>query len=190
MARISVQAQLARLNIDVPMRRIKTVQKPRAQMTIDREKPSLEINMESLRNNIGLKSIRTLTREIAAQSFSQVRQAIKNIENNGDYAATLPQRGNPIAQIARNAIVSARPAPAPRGASDPTVSVTSNPGSLNIDWSMQDVSITWDDYQTPVITIEPKPSVDIVLEQEPHLAFKVVEHTYPPESGRTIDEEV
>jgi hypothetical protein len=66
----------------------------------------------------------------------------------------------------------------------------SDPGSLSIDCSMHDISITWDDYQAPVITIEPKPSVDIVLVQEPHLAFRVVENTYPPESGRTIDKEV
>jgi hypothetical protein len=190
MARISVKAQLARLNINAPMRRIKAVQQQRAQMTVKREDPSLKVNMESLRNNTGLKSLGTLRREFSSQALAQAKEGIKTIENNGDFIAAQPRQGNPIAQLARNAIVRAKPTPPPRGASDPTVSVTGNPGSLSIDWSVQDVSITWDDYQAPLITIEPKPSVDVVLVQEPQLTFRVVEHTFPPESGRTIDKEV
>jgi hypothetical protein len=189
MARISVKAQLARLSIDAPIRGIKAVQQRRAQMTVNRENPSLEIDMVNLRNNIGLKSVRTLTQETASQSLAHARQAIKNIENNGDYVAQLPRTGNPIAQISRSKLVRSIPAPTPRGVSDPTVSVKSDPGSLSIDWSMQDLSITWDDFQTPTITIEPKPSIDVVLVQEPRLEFKVVEHSFPPESGRTIDKE-
>lgn len=190
MARISIQAQMARLSINAPLRRINSIQQQSAQMSVDKENPSLEVDAESLRNNIGLKSPATLTREAASQSVDQIKQTIKKIENNGDYVATLPRSGNPIPQIARNALLSPKPAAPPRGVSDPTVSIKSNPGSLSIDWSMQDLSITWDDYQTPVITIEPKPSVNVVLAQEPYIEFKVVEQAYPPESGRTIDKEV
>jgi hypothetical protein len=190
MARISVQAQMARLSISMPIRRIKAVQQHRAQMTVSRKNPSLEVDMESLRNNIGLKSIGTLTREIAAQSFAQARQGTKNIENNGDYVAALPHEGNPIAQISRTAMLRTKTVSAPAKAADPTVSIKGNPGSIKINWSLQDVSIIWDEYQTPIITVDPKPSVNIVMAQEPRLEFKVVEHSYPPESGRTVNEEI
>lgn len=190
LARLSIEAQLARLSIDAPVRRIKDVQQQRAQMKINREGPSLEVDMQSLRNNIGLKSVATLARESASQAAAQIRQGIKNIENNGDYVAAMPHRGNPIGTISRSALLQVKQPPPPRGASDPTVSVKSNPGSLSIDWSVQDISITWDDYQAPIITIEPKPSVEVVLAQEPYLEFKVVEQSFPPETGRTIDEEI
>lgn len=190
MARLSIETQMARLSINAPVRRIKAVQQQRVQMTVSREYPSLEVNMESLRNNIGLKSVGTLVQESAAQAVSQAQQGIKNIENNGDFVSALPRRGNPIADIARSTMLRTKQA-APSGrASDPTVSVKSNPGSLSIDWSLQDISISWDDYQSPIITVEPKPSVDVMLVQEPHLEFKVVEQSYPPETGRTIDEAV
>lgn len=189
MARIRVEAQMARLSIDMQPRRMR-VDWQRAKMTVSRENPSLEIDMEDLRNNIGLKSIDTLTREMASQSYAQARQGIKDIENNGDYVAKLPHSGNPIAQIARNSMLEVRRMPAAGNVSDPTVPVKSHPGSLSIDWSVHDVSITWDDYQDPVITIDPKPAVNVTLAQEPHIAFKVVEYAYPPESGRTIDEEI
>lgn len=190
MARLSVEAQLAQLSINAPMRRIKAIQQQRAQMTVKREDPSLEIDMTSFRNNNGLKSVATLARESASQATAKVKQSIKNIENNGDRVAAQPRNGNPIAQIARSALVSIKQPAPPRGASDPTVSVMSEPGSLNIDWSVQDMSITWDDYQNPVISIEPKPSVEILLAQKPTLEFKVVEQAFPPETGRTIDKEV
>jgi hypothetical protein len=190
MARISIQAQLARLSINAPMRRIKAVQQQYAKMTVKREDPSLEVDMESLRNNIGLQNAGTLTREFVSQSKTQVRQAIKNFENNGDYVAALPRRGNPIAAIARTAMLRTKTVSTSGSAPDPTVRISSNPGSLSIDWSMQDLSITWDDYQTPIITFDPKHSVDVILVQEPRLEFRVVEQSYPPESGRRIDEEV
>ena len=191
MARISVQAEMARLSINAPTRRIKAVQQNRAQMKVIRKHPSIKVDMTSLRNNIGLKSIKTLTREIAAQSVAQAKQGIKNIENNGDFVAAFSGSGNPIAEIARRAMLQTRRVPsAPGRAVDPTVNVKSDPGSLRIDWSMQDISITWDDYQAPVITIEPKHTVDVVLVQKPHLEFRVVEQSYPRESGRTVDEEI
>lgn len=190
MARISVQSQMARLSINVPIRRIKAVQQHHAQMTVSRKSPGMEIDMESLRNNTGLKSIETLTRELTARAFAQARQGIKNIENNGDYVAVQPRKGNPIAEISRMAMLRTKTASTSGKAADPTVSVKSDPGSLNINWSLQDVSITWDDYQTPTIKVEPKPSVNIVMSQEPRLEFKVVEHSFPPESGRTVDQQI
>jgi hypothetical protein len=190
MARLRVEMQLAGLSINAPMRRIKTIQNERPQMTVDREAPSIEVDMESLHNNIGLKSPMTLSQDSAAQARSAVLQNIKTTENNGDAVATLPHSQNPIAAIARARVIQPTPVGVPSGQPvDPTVKVTGHTGDLNIDWAIQDISISWDDYQTPVITIDPKPSVDVSLAQESRVEFKVVEQSYPPETGRNIDEE-
>lgn len=191
LARISIQTQMARLSIHAPIRRIKTISNEKPEMTVRRESPSIEVDMESLHNNIGLKSPMSLMREYTAQTKSQSTQAIKDIENNGDALAALPQNGNPVATIARNTLL--QPVPPLKGSgtpSDPTVSVKGHQGALNIDWSIQDVSISWDDYQSPVITLDPKPSVDVTLAQPGQLKFIVVEQSFPPEKGRSLDKEV
>ncbi|NLA87640.1 MAG: hypothetical protein GX847_10270 [Clostridiales bacterium] len=190
LARLSIQMQMAGLSIKTPIRRINTVQQQRARMEINREYPRMKVDMESLRNNTGLKDIWTMTKEIAAQSFAHARQAVRNIENNGDYVAKPHHKGNPIAEIARRVMLRTKVPSTPGKAVDPTVDVKSDPGSLSINWSLHDVLITWDDYQTPIITVEPKPSIDITLAQKPHIEFKIVEYTYPPESGRNVDEAI
>lgn len=190
MARIGIEMQMARLNVDMKMRRMR-VDDQNPEMSLERVNPSLDVDMTRLRNNLGMKDINTLTRELGTRAVEHAQQAIKNIENNGDNVAKMPRSGNPIAQIARTAMLrEKRPLPVGTGDMDGTVDIKSDPGSINIDWSIHDMSITWDDYQSPIITIEPKPSVDIMIEQEPHLKFKVIEQTYPPESGRAIDEEI
>jgi len=188
MARLSAKVQLARLSVDFKYRRIKEVRQHRPQMKVRRENPSLKVEMRSLYENIGLKSIRTLAQESVALAQSQVREATKAIENNGDMMAALPRKGgNPVAEIAWRNMLKTRQ-PIRRGLIDPTVPMKGDPGSFKIDWLIHDLVIKWDDYQSPVITLDPKPSVDVEMVQEPRLEFKVVEQYIPPESGRTIDE--
>lgn len=187
MARMSVKIQLARLSVEFKHRRIKEVRQPRAQMNVRRDYPSLEIDMQSVYDNIGLKSIETLMKESVAQAYSIARQATKTIENNGDMMAALPRKGgNPAAAIARRNMLRTR-RPIQRGVIDPTVRIKTNPGSLSIDWRIHDLVIKWDDYQLPVIILDPKPDVHVELAQKPRLEFKVVEQSIPPEAGRTID---
>jgi hypothetical protein len=190
MARLSIEIQLARLSVDFKHRRIKEIQQQSAQMKVSRQNPSLDVDMRNMRNNIGLKDVGTLAQENTARAINEIQQTVKTIENNGDFVASLPRKGgNPIASIARQGMLRIRQPSVQRGAIDPTVTVKGNPGSLNIDWSLQDITISWDDYQAPVITLDPKPSVNIQLAQEAHVEFKVVEQSIPSESGRTIDKE-
>lgn len=191
LAKLSISSQLAGLSIDAPARRIKSIQPQRARMEVSRENPRIDIDMEQFRNNIGMKSIGTLTAELGRQAFGQARQAIVEMDRNGDAMAQLPHHGNVIAQIARNRMLTpSRPITGTGVAQDPTVGMTGHPGSLSVDWSMQDMSISWDENQAPVITLEPKPSVDIRLAQKPHIEFRVVEQMIPALAGRTIDEQV
>ncbi len=189
--RINVDTTMARLSVHAPIRRIKTIHGQHPQMTVSRENPKIEVDMESLRNNIGLKSSATLVRDQAAKARAQSTQGIKDIENAGDAMAAIPHSGNPVAAIALAKIT--RMAPNLQGsgrAVDPTVDIKGHKGALSIDWSIQDISISWEEYQQPVITVDPKPSVEITLAQPGHIKFIVVEQSFPPEKGRSIDEEV
>jgi hypothetical protein len=189
MAQIRVESRMARLSIDTRLRRIKQTEQQSAQMRVIRENPSIETDMEELRNNIGLKDTVTLTRDMTSRAASHMEQAIKTARRNSDYISSLPQSGNPIAQVERQNVLAVPRLPEAGGIIDPTVDIRCNPGSISIDWSIQDVTIIWDDYQSPVIRVEPKPSVNVELVQEQRLSFRVVEQSIPPEAGRMIDEE-
>lgn len=189
--RISVDTTMARISVHAPIRRIKTIHGQHPRMTVSRENPKIEVDMESLRNNIGMKSSATLIQDQAAKARAQSTQGIKDIENAGDAMAAIPHSGNPVAAIALAKIT--RMAPNLQGsgrAVDPTVDIKGYKGTLSIDWSIQDISISWEEYQQSVITVDPKPSVEITLTQPGHMKFIVVEQSIPPEKGRSIDEEV
>jgi hypothetical protein len=189
MARLSVVTQMARLSIDAPIRKIKSIQQQRAQMIVNRENPSLEIDIQDIRGSVGRSSVNTLVQASASRAYN-IRQSINNGSYNSSNISALSHRGNPIILITRSRISSANQSDTSQAVIDGIASVKGNPGSLSIDWSLQDITISWDEYQAPVITIEPKPSVNVELAQEPFVEFKVVEQAYPPETGGTIDEAV
>ena len=189
MARLRVEFQMGRVSIDSRLRTIKQIDQHSAQMTVTRENPSIEANMESLRNNIGLKNDATLTRDMASEAVSRLEQSNREVKSFSSAVGSLPHSGNAIAQYARRALTSLPRVPSASGLVDPTVDIKANPGSININWSLQDVKIIWDDYQAPMIRLDPKPYVNVELEQDAHVEFRVVEQSIPPEAGRTIDEE-
>lgn len=180
MARLQIETQIARLSIRSPIRRIKTVDRQNAQMIVERERPSIEIKNERM-------GVNTMTRQNAPIPANQVRQD-KTI--NGQPAGSLPGNngvGSPPVRI-RIPVVRV-PGNGGNVVSHGERRIAGNPGSLQIDWSIQDIAISWDEYQAPIITVDPKPSVDIRLAQEASVEIKIVEQTYPPETGEFIDEE-
>lgn len=191
MARLSIESQRAGLSIEAPARRIRSIQPHSATMEVSLENPSIDVDMERFQNNVGLKSVPTLTRDISRQASNHADQAIKEMNRNGDAMARLPRNGNVIAQIAKNEVLApVQPLTGSGVAQDATVEVTGHPGSVSIDWSMQDMSIIWDENQAPVIRLEPKPSVNIELAQAANIEFRVVEQMIPAESGRKIDAQI
>lgn len=188
LARLRVQTERAQISIEAPLRRIADLQPQRTQMDISSESPSVKVDMTSLMNNIGLKDIGTLAQDVVTEAQAKAKQGIKEIENNGDTVAKLINRGNAIAQIARSRILEVAQPAKPRGAVDPTAEIIVNTGSLKIDWSTQDLKIQWDELQMPVISVDPKASVDISLAQKAHVEFKVVELSIPPVTGRNVDQ--
>jgi hypothetical protein len=118
-----------------------------------------------------------------------VIEANKTVRSNGERFVTLPHGRNPIAQVAKQKVKSAPPPRQGGAVIDPTIRIKANPGSISINWSIQDVKIIWDDYQAPVIRIDPKPYINVELAQEARVEFKVVEQSIPPEAGRMIDAE-
>lgn len=180
MAKLQIESQIARLSIRSPMRRIKAVDRQNAQMIVVRERPSIQIENER-------KGVDILTRQNAPAPVLQDRQD----KTKGGYpSAALPGNNSVNSSPARIKIPVVRTTGIARsGLADVERRITGNPGSLQIDWSIQDISISWDEYQAPIITVDPKPSVDISLAQEARIEIKIVEQTYPPETGEMVDEE-
>lgn len=190
LAQIRVDSQMASLSIEMP-RRTMSVEQLRPQMSVSRQEGKIRLDMEEFRDNIGLKSIRALTAETAARAQAKVEQSIKEIAGDGDYIGTLPASGNPIAEVARRKMLESR-AKETGGETVPdgAVKMEGIPGGLQINWSKHDLKINWDNFQSPVITVEPKASVNVQIVREPHIEYTVVELTIPAETGRAIDEEV
>lgn len=189
MAQIQVDAQRASLSVEM-RRRGMSVEQDSPRMQVSRSAPDIALDLERFHDNIGLKSIFTLTRETAARAQAQVSQSIKRFASDADFIGTLPQTGNPIAQVARqhmleSAVFDSGRSVVPEGA----IKMEGKTGELKIDWSKNDLVINWNQFQTPIITVEPKASVEVQLAREPVLEFTVVEEYIPPETGQTLDTE-
>lgn len=189
MARIRVESQMASLSIETSKRGM-TVENTPARMSAERRDGTVEIDMADFRDNIGLKSIQTLAAENAARAQAQVEQSIRRLAGEADYIGTLPHAGNPIAEVARNKMLESKVPDMNSGeVPDGAIGMRGEPGSVAIDWSRHDLKINWDEFQSPVITVEPKASVDVQVVRKPTVEYTVVELTIPPETGRTIDAE-
>jgi hypothetical protein len=191
MAQLQIDSRFARISIESKIRRMR-IEQLNAQMTVNRENPKIELDLEAFKDNIGLKEIGTLTHESAARARELAKQGIREMVRNGNYVGTLPSHGNAIAQVAMQEMLKSTVPQMGSGAvPDGAVKMKGNPGDFNIDWSRNDITISWDQYQIPVITVEPPPPyVTIALAQKPALEFTIVEQSYPPETGSSVDMKV
>jgi hypothetical protein len=191
MAQLQIDSRFARISIESKIRRMR-IEQQNAQMTVQREDPKIELDLEAFKDNIGLKEISTLTQESAARAHELAKQGIRETVSNGNYVGTLPSHGNSIAQIAmQNMLKPSAPQTNRSSVPDGAVKMKGNPGDFNIDWSRNDITISWDQYEIPVITVEPPPPyVTIALAQKPALEFSVVEQSIPPETGNSVDMKV
>ncbi|MEL4106751.1 DUF6470 family protein [Oscillospiraceae bacterium WX1] len=183
LARISVETKMARLSIDSPVRRIKSVSQATARMTVKRENPSLTVASEI--SSGSAEPVRVVTP--VQQSVVSAHPAAISQSPAGSQAAASLRKTNPIIHISRNTASKIGQSAVRQSVQRPVLK--GQPGSFSINWKFQDVTISWDDYQAPVITVEPKASVNVYLATEPHLEFKVIEQSFPPEMGQAIDEE-
>lgn len=189
MAKISVESQRASLSVETQKRQMNAETK-HAQMSVEKENPKVKLDLESFRDNIGLKSYRTLNAESAAQAQADVKQYIEGINADADFIGMLPSRGNAVAQVALSKMLQSKTPEMNSGnVPDGAIKMEGIPGTIKIDWSKHDLKIIWDDFQSPVITVEPKALVKINMVQEPSVKYSVVELTVPPESGGNIDTE-
>lgn len=189
MAQIRVESRMASLSVESPKRGM-TVESTPARMSAERRDGTVEIDMQEFRDNVGLKSIRTLTAESAARAQAQVAQSIREFAGESDYIGSLPHAGNPIAEVAKSKMLASK-APEIGGGGTPqgAIGMQGEPGGVSIDWSRHDLKINWDSFQSPVITVEPKAAVDVRMVQKPSVEYTVVEMTIPSETGRAIDAE-
>ena len=188
-AQLKIDSQMAALSIKMPVRRMKIEQKP-ARMTVNKSPARVNIDMQDFRNKIGMKSIHTLIDESAARAVAQASESIKQITSDGDFVAAMPSSGNSIAELSRMKMLSVNEPSLYNGnIPDGTVKMQGTPGDIQIDWSSHEVVISWDEFQSPNITLEPKASVNVELAQRPSIEFSVVEQSIPKESGTILDTE-
>lgn len=187
MIRIRVDSQPAALSIETHQRRMK-VECQNARMTARREAPEVELDMQDFCNNTASQDIGSFADSYTAKAFASAVQGIKETAADGDFVGTLPSGGNSIGRLAKSKLLEAdmpemNSGQVPYG----PVKMNGDAGELSIDWSAHDLKIEWDNYQTPQVTVEPKASVDVVVEQEPSIEFTVIEQMIPPEKGSAID---
>ena len=188
-AQIQIDSQMAYLSIEMP-KRIMSLETQRAKMNVKTQPAKVDLDMEDFKNKIGIKSMQTLNDQIAAKAFSHVTSTIKEIANDAAYIGTLPSSGNPIADLSRSKMLRVEEPKLYDGASlDGTIKMSGTPGDIQIDWTSNEVKISWDEFQSPSITVEPKASVNVEMVQKPSVEFTVVEQTIPAETGRILDAE-
>lgn len=189
-ARIGVESRRASLDIKT-RRRTMTVENSPPEMSVTSEDPKVTLDLQQFRNSIGLKSIRTLADESVARAQAHVLESIRALSADGDAVATLPSQGNPIAQVARRRMLQDKTPEICSGEVPPgPIKMEGDPGKLSIDWSRNELKIEWGDPEPPVITVEPKASVEVHLEQMPSVKISVVELSIPPETGARLDERI
>lgn len=190
MARIKVETQRARLKIEQEMRQME-INMERAKMTVNRENASLEVDSTALKNNTARRDIYTLQDHFASNSISKGFQGISDIVAKGDYLAKLPDQtgGRKIGQHAKQKLIESV-APASYGRSQlpqKGIEVTGKKGDFSIDWTPYKLDISWGAMQRPVITLDPKGSVNVELAQRASVECNVVTMTIPKEIGNLVD---
>jgi len=186
-ARISIQNQMARLQIRMPIRRIKEVDVKRAQMIVRRKDPRLQIDPGVLMRNTARGNLQNLITTKAAEARESLQKVIQNINKKAREMLESADRKDLIAQQAMDDLLKVRELKPRAEIGENPIAFGIEPGELEIDWTDHEVTIRWDEYQTPIIVVDPKPSVNIELEQEPSIEIKVVEYVYPPEQGATVN---
>lgn len=189
MARIEVETQNASLEIDMKQRKMK-VEQQNAKMSVERQDPQIEFDFEDFYDNIGLKSIRTLSKESAAKADAQASKETKEIVEDGKFVGALPSSGNKIGQLARSKMLEKYVPEIGTQVPNGAIKMRGIPGDITIDWSSQDLRIVWDKLQSPGIEVAQKASVTVKQVQEPRIEYSVVEEMVPSETGKTVDTEV
>lgn len=186
-ARISIQNQMARLQIRTPMRRIREIDVKRPKMVVYRRWPSLHINSDVLKRNTARGTLQDLISLKAQEAKESLQKVVQNLNQKAKEMLETAERAGLIAQQAMEDMLSVKELKPKAELGENPVSFYIDPGELRIDWTEHDITIEWDEYQSPVIVLEPKPQVQVKLEQRPTIAIKVVEYVYTPERGMTIN---
>jgi hypothetical protein len=187
MAKIEIESQKATLKIQTPKREM-SIESQNAKMNVSSEMGKIELDMSNFKDRMDLKSMRELSEDFIAQAKSELVQNIKQFSSESDQIAKLPSSGNEIAQAARRRLLTPSPSKMNSGeVPKQPVEMNGKPGELDIDWTKNDLVIKWGKYEPPIITVEPKASVNVELVQKPSVECEVVEVSIPPETGRTFD---
>lgn len=160
------------------------IQQPPAELEIKQEAAELEISQRGSKlvidqtqawNEMNLKDPFTLTRDWARDAYQQVMQGIARRVEEGDYLATIENKGNPIAEMARQ---SGSPGPARFNIafipSFGSVSINFIPGEVNMNWKQGGVFIEAETHK-PIHEYSPG-KIEIYLKQKESLTVDFIGH--------------
>lgn len=187
MAQIQVSSQKARLGIESPHRKMEVNRQP-AKMTVDNQLGSVALDSTSLKENTGRCSVFSLQRKYAAESVENAQNWIQKVVQDGDYVAQQPNPGNTWGTLAQEHMLEVDTSDSGRSTVPQSgISMNGNGGHCKINWSPYELGVKWENYQSPNITVEQKPSVEVQLSQKPKITFEAKEEYIPPEIGQNVD---
>lgn len=191
MARIQIESRRASLKVEQSERRSEIKSQP-AQMNVNRQKGSISIDMTALEQNTARMDPAALQQSFASQATAAAWDGVQELSSDGVFVAQQPNYGQSmIGKLARQKLIANEMPSTGRSPVPPVpVEITGDAGEFSIDWEPQVVEINWSELQAPTFSLEPRPSVEVNLVQEPSVTSTVVEMTIPAEPGHNIDIEV
>jgi hypothetical protein len=184
-ASVGIKITPAQMQITTPRPHMKIDQEmPR--MEIQSEKPTFDVDMSRVHAETGLKNPRDLLNDMRGKANTVTMDYIGEKVAEGDYAASIEQPGNRIAQFAKSKAMEASNISlnaAPRSLPE----VSWNKGSIDITWSNHKFNIEWDGEYTPEVVIDPRYSVEVFLRNRPSITITVEEWDTADSAGRLID---
>ncbi|WP_251554715.1 DUF6470 family protein [Neobacillus muris] len=150
-----------------------SIQQVPAEMTIERQPSELRIDQDEAWNQLGLKKLSVLMKDMAAYSRQKGFEAIAKIAAEGEQMAHI--------ELKRDAIVDIAKAKAMPGPADFTIAFIPSYGSVHIQYKPSEIHIDWQlggassEYQPTKAVHEYTPGkTEVYLQQRPQLEISFV----------------
>ena len=192
LAEIGVHRTPAQMHIERQQMEMKiTTEQPH--MDIERKNPTFKVNRKKINSESGLKPPDVLSKEIRENGKEMAQRGMKTAVEDGNFLGDVKKPGDRVGMLARqkamNAILKKKemniglmPKSIPE--------IEWDRGYMRINWSKHSIVIDWDGDYMPVVTIDPKHSIEIYLRTEPYFRITVNEAEDPSTPGSLVNKAV
>ena len=186
-AAIGIRTTRSQMKISTPKPKMHVSQQ-RPQMQVERQSPQFRVNWKKVYADMGRLPAASHALEVRDYGRSVAHSAISEIAEDGSYLGNVVQRGNRVAELARQKSLRTSQVELNIG-SVPSTSpeMEWDPGYLKVNWSNHELNIEWDRDFMPNIVIDPPYSVEIFLRNKPYIKISVVEDELPADVGKHVD---